>query len=190
VFSIATEEVLISVHPQYGYGHGEGRDEIVNRVEEFDGHKILLKDEDEGDVYGDEEVYDLVIQDDQYGNLDDELSSVIGQVYEDIEIIGMYGSECVANAAESIGIDEITINPDATVDQTFGNGNYIVSDVLESGDPEDIGKYVNKFMNEDTAGRVELEDGLLKDHNYSTQVSDIDDDFEVADEDEGVEIIT
>ncbi|EGQ43632.1 MAG: hypothetical protein J07AB43_16230 [Candidatus Nanosalina sp. J07AB43] len=186
-----SEDVLISVHSQYGYGHGEGRDEIIHRTEEFEGHTILLKDDDAGEVYGDEDMYDLVVEDDLYGNLDEDLSNVVRQAYGNIEIIGIYGSECVANTAESIGIEEVTINPDALVDQTFGSGDYLVSDLLETRDPEIISRYVEKFRNADTAGRIEFKDGLLDDYNISLDVPvNSSEGVEAADEDEGVEILT
>ena len=157
------DDLLISVHSQEGYGHGTGEEEIRDRVDGFDGHTVLLKDEDAGEVYGGEEIYDFVIEDDFYGNLDDDISNVVNQVYEDVELIGIYGSECVANTAESIGAENVRLNPNALVDQIFGEGDFVVSDLLDSGDAETIQKYAQKFRNEDTAGRLMYEGGFLQD---------------------------
>ncbi len=184
--------LLLSVHSQEGYGHGTGREEIRDRVEEFEGETILLKDEGAGEVYGGENMYDLVIEEDQlYGELDDEVASVIDRVYDEVELIGIYGCECVANTAESLDLDSVEINPEATVDQSFGSGEYLVSQVME--DDSKIGWYVDRFRDPEVADRIRFRDGVLEDFPEYKQRSENkqkNSAVTVDEEDEGVEILT
>jgi hypothetical protein len=119
----------LSVHSQYGYGKGVGEERITERLEESDADKILLKDEDEGEIYGEKELYDLVIcEDENNGKLEDPIANVIEDKYDEVEVIGMYGNECVRNAVNQLDNAEADI--DAVVDQDIDE-TYVISDKLE-----------------------------------------------------------
>jgi hypothetical protein len=123
------EKLILSVHSQYGYGKGVGEEQITERLEESDADKILLEDEDEGDIYGERELYDLIIsKDENNGRLEDSIANVIEEKYDEVEVIGMYGNECVRNAVNQL--DNAEANLDAVVDQDIED-TYVISDKLE-----------------------------------------------------------
>ncbi|MEF8880717.1 MAG: hypothetical protein V5A72_02725, partial [Candidatus Nanohaloarchaea archaeon] len=123
--------------------------------------------------------------------LDDEVSDVINQVYDEIELVGMYASQCVADVASSFDLDSVTIDPQATYGQDLaqepGEGTYSLSDKLDGHD-EEISRFVDGFDNEEVAGRIKYGGDYLQNSPKLMETFTID--FEVKDHDKGVELIT
>lgn len=158
------QSALINVHGQQGLGRGCGEPEIIRAVEEAD-LAIALRQPGSGALYGTEDIYDIVLNDEHNGHLPQSTADYLNRVRTEEtgadawRIGGMYGSECVANVAES-DIEGV-VDSSVTVDQEFERNpqNYIVSDELDGAYAGHIRSYLSKFRNPERAGQYLSMDG-------------------------------
>ena len=155
------QSALIAVHPQYGIGRGCGEDEIIRAAEDAY-FAVALEQPESGELYGGEDLYEVVLRDEDNGHLPQEKVDWLERVRENEtdacawKIGGIYGCECVANVAET-DIDGL-VDADITVDQEFEKNpeNYIVGDKLDGAYAGHIRSYMSKFRNPEKASQYVL----------------------------------
>jgi hypothetical protein len=149
------------VHPQYGIGRGCGEDEIIQVAEDAD-LAVALEQPGSGELYGGEDLYDMVLRDGHNGHLPQQKVDYMERVRENEtdarawKIGGIYGCECVANVAET-DIDGL-VDAGITVDQEFEKNpeNYVVGNKLDGSYAEHIRSYLSKFRNPEKASQYLL----------------------------------
>jgi len=138
----------LAVHPQTGYGRGVGEEEINHRAEDAD-LAVALREPGQGCLYGGEETWDCIIIDERKGQIHEETADSLASVSEQWTLGGMYGSECVFNAAERL--PDPSIDAETTVDQEFGGENYVVAQKLDGAYKQHFESYLEKFREPETA---------------------------------------
>jgi hypothetical protein len=115
-----------------------------------------------GELYGGEDLYDMVLRDEHNGHLAQQKVDYLERVRADEtdacawKIGGIYGCQCVANVAET-NIDGL-VDADITVDQEFEKNpkNYILGDKLDGAYAGHIRSYLSKFRNPEKASQYLL----------------------------------
>jgi hypothetical protein len=152
-----SNEVLICLHLQEGYGHGTAEEEIVEYLESFEGSVVGLTESGQGDIYGEEQDYDCIIRGGETaGKLYNEVKELFETSFDKYRVIGLYGSECIPNLVDSLGTEDVLVDSEAVIDQDFANGNYIVSERLRPGAVRHILEYGQDFLNSEILDRFTL----------------------------------
>lgn len=150
---------LIVTHPHENYDHGAiGEEAVIDYVEDFEGDTFVLpsmKSDRCERPYGDALIYDEVLEEEFYGELQESDVEFFEENYDEVVLAGGYVTECLRRTHESFEESDLSlaVEPEISYGQTFQNPEgFSLSEAISTKNEE----VIEKFLGPLNDGRTKL----------------------------------